>query len=172
MARKWGTRFRPVKCKIMQITRERTNKIEAAYTLEGRVLENAYSIKYLEVTITNDLRWNTHISNMCTKENGTLGFLRQNLYPQAPFWNMTAVFGIPNAWFFNKKSKKKKKKKKKKNQNRAAKFVTSNYCFKTGSMTVVLESLKWASLKKRRRDSRLIFCTKVQYSNRLSYSPS
>ena len=24
----------------------------------------------------------------------------------APFWNMAAVFGIPKAWFFNKKSKK------------------------------------------------------------------
>ena len=24
----------------------------------------------------------------------------------APFWNMVAVFGIPKAWIFNKKSKK------------------------------------------------------------------
>ena len=35
------------------------------------------SIRYLGVTITHDLRWNTHISNMCTKANR---FLRQNLY--------------------------------------------------------------------------------------------
>ena len=40
--------------------------------------------------------------------------------------------------------------------NRAARFVTSNYCFETGSMTGILEKLKWESLKKRRRDSRLI----------------
>ena len=38
------------------------------------------SIKYLGVTITNDLRWNTHVNNVCTKANGTLGFLRRNLY--------------------------------------------------------------------------------------------
>ena len=54
----------------------RTNKPEAYYTLEGTVLENVDSIKYLGVTITRDLRWNTHISNMCTKANRTLGFLR------------------------------------------------------------------------------------------------
>ena len=42
-------------------------KIHASYTLEGTVLENVESIKYLGVTITNDLRWNTHVSNICTK---------------------------------------------------------------------------------------------------------
>ena len=73
-------RFQPVKCNIMQITRKRTNKMEASYTLEGTVLENVDSIKYLGVTITRELRWNTHISNMCTKANRTLGFLRRNLY--------------------------------------------------------------------------------------------
>ena len=56
-ARKWGMRFQPVKCNI--ITRKRTNKTEACYTLEGTVLENVNSIKYIGVTITYDLRWNT-----------------------------------------------------------------------------------------------------------------
>ena len=48
--------------------------------LEGTDLENIASIKYLGVTITNDLRWNTHVSNVCTKANRTLRFLRQNLH--------------------------------------------------------------------------------------------
>ena len=34
-ARKWGRRFRPVKCNIMQITRKRTNKIEASLHFRG-----------------------------------------------------------------------------------------------------------------------------------------
>ena len=38
------------------------------------------SIKCLGVTITHDLRWNTYISNMCTKANRTLSFLSRNLY--------------------------------------------------------------------------------------------
>ena len=43
-----------------------------------------------------------------------------------------------------------------KNQNRVARFVTGNYNFETGSMTGILEHLTWESLKKRKRDSRLI----------------
>ena len=78
--RKWGMRFQPVKCNMMQLTRKRIKKIPASYTLEGTNLENAESIKYLGVTIISDLRWNTHVSNVCTKANRTLGFLRRNLY--------------------------------------------------------------------------------------------
>ena len=40
-------------------------------------------------------------------------------------------------------------------QNLEARFVTRNYNFEMGSMTGILEHLKWESLKKRRRDSRL-----------------
>ena len=77
-ARKWGMRFQPMKCNIMQLTRERTKKINAVYSLEGTVLENV-DIKYLGVTISKALKWNTHESNVCTKANRTLGFLRRNL---------------------------------------------------------------------------------------------
>ena len=56
------------------------NKIQASYTLEGAVLENVDNIKYLGVTIANDLKWNTHISNICNKANKTLGFLRRTLF--------------------------------------------------------------------------------------------
>ena len=57
-----------------------TNRIHASYTLEGTVLENAESIKYLGVTITNDLKCNHHISNICTYNNRTIGFLRRTLF--------------------------------------------------------------------------------------------
>ena len=45
-------------------------------------------------------------------------------------------------------------------QNRAARFVTRNYTFEEGSMTGILEQLKWESLKKRRTDNRLILLYK------------
>ena len=82
-ARKWGMRFQPVKCNMMQLTRKRIKKIHASYTLEGTDLENVESIKYLGVTITSDLRWNTCVSNVCTKANRTLGF-RGETYILAP----------------------------------------------------------------------------------------
>ena len=41
-------------------------------------------------------------------------------------------------------------------QNCAARFVTRNYVYETGSMTGILGQLKWESLKERRKDNRLI----------------
>ena len=79
LARKWGMRFQPVKCNMMQLTNKH-NKIGASYTLEGTVIENVEIIKYLGVTITSDLKWNSHIRNVCSKANRTLGFLRRNLF--------------------------------------------------------------------------------------------
>ena len=73
-------RFQPFKCNMMQLTNKNLNKIQASYTLEATVLENVDNIKYLGETITNDLKWNTHISNICTKANRTLGFLRRTLF--------------------------------------------------------------------------------------------
>ena len=78
-AKKWGMRFQPVKCNIMQLTRKRIKKINRVYSLEGTVLENVNNIKYLVVTISKDLKWNTHVRNVYTKAKGTLRFLRRNL---------------------------------------------------------------------------------------------
>ena len=74
-ARKWDMRFQPVKCIIMQLTRKRIKTINTVYSLEGTVLENVDNIKYLGVAISKDLKWNTRLSNVCTKANRTLGFL-------------------------------------------------------------------------------------------------
>ena len=45
-------------------------------------------------------------------------------------------------------------------QNHAARFVTRSYVYETGSMTGILGQLKWESLKKRRKDNRLILLYK------------
>ena len=45
-------------------------------------------------------------------------------------------------------------------QKRAARFVTGNYNYETGSMTGILGQLRWESLKKRRKDNRPILLYK------------
>ena len=45
-------------------------------------------------------------------------------------------------------------------QKRAVRSVTVNYSYETGSMTGILGQLKWESLKKRRKDNRLILLYK------------
>ena len=68
-------RFQPVKCNMMQITRKRIKKINASYSLEGTVLENVEKIKYLGVTITNDLKWNTLLAIFAQRLTGPLASL-------------------------------------------------------------------------------------------------
>ena len=164
-ARKWGTRLQPVKCNIMQLTRKRIKKINAVYSLEGTVLENVDNTKYLGVTISKDLKWNTHVSNVCTKANRTLGFLRCNLLscPQEnkvmaykglvrPILEYASPVWDPHGIVVQEELEKV--------QNPAARFVTGNYNFETGSMTSVLEQLVWESLHKRRKGSKLILLFK------------
>ena len=45
-------------------------------------------------------------------------------------------------------------------QKRAARFVTRNYTYETGSMTGIPEELKWETLQKMRKDNRLIIMYK------------
>ena len=81
--RNLGMRFQPVKCNMMQLTRKWT-KNNDEFKLEGTILQNIDKIKNLGVTITENLRCYTHVSNICTKANITLGFLRRMLYPGPP----------------------------------------------------------------------------------------
>ena len=130
--------------------------------MEGTDLENVESIKYLGVRITSDLRWNTHVSNVCTKANRTLGFLRRNLYsgPQevkeaaykglvCPVLDYGSSVWDPPGIVLQEELESV--------QKRAARFVTDNYNYETGSMTGILGQLKWESLKK---DNRLILLYK------------
>ena len=164
-ARSWGMRYQPVKCKLMQITRKRIKKINASYTLEGTVLDNVEKIKYLGITITNDLKWNTHVSNICTKANRILGFLRRNLAACPKDVSESAYKGLvrpvleygssvwnPQRILLQDELEKV--------QKRTGRFVTGNYTYETGSMTGILEQLMWESLKKRRKCSRLIMLYK------------
>ena len=94
------------------------------------------------------------------KASRTLGFLRRNLYQCRQDVKEAAYRGLvrpvleyggcvwdPQGMVLQQEIEKV--------QNRAARFVTSNSCFETGSMTGILEK-KWESPKKRRRDIRLI----------------
>ena len=165
-AKKWGMRFQPVKCNVMQLTRKRIKTIHASYTLEGTDLENVESIKYPGVTITSDLRWTIHVSNVCTKANRTLGFLRKNLYSclqevkEAAYKGLmrpvldygSSVWDPPGVVLQEELESV---------QKRAARFVTGNYNYESGSMTGILGQLKWKSLKKRRKTIDLYCYIKV-----------
>ena len=102
------------------------------------------SIKCLGATITNDLRWCTAISHMCTKAKRTFDFLRRNLYQCSqdvneavykrlvrPVLEYGSCIWDPQYVVLQEEIEKVQKK--------AVRFVTSNYCFATGSMTGIVE---------------------------------
>jgi hypothetical protein len=63
---------------MLSITRNKT-PVKHTYTLHEHQLEHADKAKYLGVTIQSDLKWDSHINNITTKANKTLGFLRRNI---------------------------------------------------------------------------------------------
>ena len=163
---KWCMRFLPVKCYTMQLTKKH-NEIQASCTLEGTVLEIVENIKYLGVTITSALKWNTYniIRNVCTKANRTLGFLRRILFSCSkdvkeaayktlvrPILEYGSLGWDPHCSGQNRELENV--------QTHAARFVTRNYSRKIGSMICILEELKWETLQKRRKDNRLILMYK------------
>ena len=74
----WKMEFHPEKCEVLRVGRK-CNLVHNDYVLHGKTLASVNSAKYLDVTITHDLRWNSHIDNITSKANRTLAFLRRNL---------------------------------------------------------------------------------------------
>ena len=74
----WGMRFNPRKCNIMHIAIP-GRPLSFMYSLCGQVLQSVDEAKYLGVTISNELKWSSHVNSVANKASSTLGFLRRNL---------------------------------------------------------------------------------------------
>ena len=162
-ARTWGMKFNPSKCTILSIAR--SSAMHKFYTLCGTVLLHVNEAKYLGVTLSDDLQWSKHISNLSVKASSTLGLLRRNLSqcPQAlreqayisliksrleycsAIWDPHLVKDIDSLENI---------------QRRAARFTVQDYSRYT-SVSALLKDLDWSPLKDRRRDIRLTFLFKI-----------
>jgi len=74
----WKMSFHPEKCNVLSITKKR-NPVTNCYLLHGHQLEQVQSTKYLGVSITSDMKWIEHITNICMKASNTLSFLKRNI---------------------------------------------------------------------------------------------
>ena len=74
----WKMVFHPEKCSTLHMTRRRTT-LAGNYFLHGHRLESVASAKYLGVTVSSDLKWDTHINTITRKASLALGFVRRNL---------------------------------------------------------------------------------------------
>ena len=73
--------FHPEKCISLSVTRSQT-PFHTSYILKGHTLESVTTAKYLGITISKDMNWDTHINNITSKANKIIGFLRRNLQIQ------------------------------------------------------------------------------------------
>ncbi len=74
----WLMSFNPDKCEVLRVT-NKTNIIDAHYSIHGTVLRTVDEATYLGITIHKNLSWKPHLSKICKKANSTRGFLQRNL---------------------------------------------------------------------------------------------
>ena len=132
-------------------------------------METVPSVKYLGVTINQEINWGEHVSSVCAKANKTIGFLRRNLkisdssikekaykvYVRPVLEYSAAVWDPHHA---------KDKEKFEAVQKRAARFVLNNYRT-TSSVSGMLDQLGWETLEERRRHARIAMLTRIQRGN-------
>ena len=79
----WQMKFNVAKCHSMRVIRHFPDKhILFDYTLvtlHQQKLEQVQSAKYLGITITDNLVWGQHVSEISCKATKTMGFLQRNL---------------------------------------------------------------------------------------------
>jgi len=110
-----------------------------------------YTKGVIRVTISEDLRWESHINNICGKANKTLGFLRRNLNIGSISVKEQAYKSLVrpsleyacSVWDTHLKSDINKTEMV---QRSAARYVT-NRQRNTSSVGDILQHLKWRSLE-------------------------
>ena len=162
-AKTWGMKFNAKKCYILSI-RGKSNHF---YSLDNTILQQVPSNPYLGITISEDLKWGTHIDNTTKKANSTLGFLRRNLRSCPPSSRRSAYVSLIRpileygtvVWdpYYSTDINKIERV-----QHRAARFITGDYKTRDpGCVTSMIKDLKLPTLQERRRDIRLSYYYKV-----------
>jgi len=156
--------FHPDKCQIIPITHNK-KPVHNKYTLNGHVLQTTQNAKYLGLTVTSNLSWNTHIDNITCKANKTLGFVRRNIKVSSPKIKSLAYFSLVRPILEYSSSvwdpyTQVKIDQIEMVQRRAARYVTNRH-HNTSSVTDMLNHLGWRPLALRRTDARLCMMYKI-----------
>ena len=127
--------FNPSKCYQMSVHRTKS-PIPRDYTLYNQSLDAVQQHPYL---LSHDLRWNQHVNKIVKKANSSLGFVKRNLYSFSEKTKRAAYTTIVRphleyataVWDPYRQNQVNQIKSV---QNRAARFIKSNYEY-TSSIT-------------------------------------
>ena len=159
-ADKWQMKFNTDKCFIMRLTHARSRKINS-YTLGGDTLSVVNHYPYLGITLSDNLKWNTHIQNICGKANRSLGFVRRNLHSCSQTTKLEAYRSLVRPLLEYASSvwdpyTKKNIDQLESVQKRAARFILGDYISRTpGCASQMVDSLGLSPLDIRRKTRRL-----------------
>ena len=159
-------KFNVAKCHSMRVTRHQHHKqILFDYSLHNQTLENVQRAKYLGITITDNMDWGQHVSEISSKATKTLGFLRRNLAfaPRStkevayktlvrPKLEYAVPIWSPHSKLQNNQIEKV--------QRTAARWTCRRWR-NTSSDGVMLDELEWPSLEARRDQSSLFLFHKI-----------
>ena len=164
--RTWDMEFNPGKCQVIHITRSKS-QVKSRYFMHNQELESVDAAKYLGVTISKDLSWNTHINNITSTANKTLGFVKRNVVTKnkdikTMAYNSLVRPQVEHASAVWSPYTKENINKLEKVQRRAARWVSNDYS-SYSSVTDMLSNLGWRSLENRRTDTRLAMFYKIVY---------
>ena len=168
----WQIKFNIAKCHSMRVIRHLPeNIIHFDYSFHQQKLEQVQSAKYLEITITDNLDWGQHISEISSKATKTMSFLRRNL-TLAPRHTKESVYKtlvrpqleyaapILHPYHDTQIAQIEKL------QRTAARLTYSRWR-NTSSVSDMLNELEWPSPEARREQSSLTFFYKI-YSGTVS----
>ena len=164
----WQMLFHPAKCNLLRVSTSRS-PIQVSYTLSGHTLDRVEKVKYLGVTISSNLKWDAHITNVRHSADNTLRFLKRNLRIHSPAIKEAAytTYVRPKAEYASTAwdpHTQQNIKKVEMIQRGAARWVLGKDGRKhqTDSVTQMLDSLGWRSLEHRRADARLTMLHKIR----------
>ena len=160
--------FNTNKCNVIWIKpTKRKETLTSSYSLHGQTLETGSASKCLDINISSDLSWSTHVEDVAARGNRTVGFLQRNFrecIPKVksatyttmirPTFEYASAVWVPH--------KQREAQLLEKVQRRAARHVNNNYTdISPCSVTFMLNNLKRTSLGHRRRQIRLEMLYKI-----------
>ena len=162
----WLMSFNPSKCVTMTIGSR--NPPQHIYSFCGQQLESVTSHPYLGVCFNNSLTWSDHTQQTAKKAQRVLGLLRRNLWMCKENVKSTAYTTLvrplleyaSSVWDSSNKSNNTKLNRV---QRQAARFCKNNYKREEGTVTKLLEELKWQPLEVRRKIKKTTMLFKIQH---------
>jgi hypothetical protein len=167
---RWQMEFHPDKCHVIRITRNRRNIVNANYHLHWHKLQMVDTVKYLDINIANDIRWNHHIDSITNRANHCLAFLRRNIRISSPKIKDTAykILVRPHLEYastvwdpFTAKNVNQIESV----QRRAARWVLAKHRRgpDTTPVSAMLDQLHWPLLRTRRLNNRLAMLYEINH---------